>query len=77
MTPDIIVAAIAALAVVGASWATSRGAAWARVRDVEARMDRLELALGAERDYSQVLRDHIYKGLGPPPPARPAAEGGH
>lgn len=30
----------------------------------------LEL-LDAEREYAQALRDHIYKGSPPPPPARP------
>ncbi|WP_367147234.1 hypothetical protein AB0870_08430 [Microbacterium proteolyticum] len=35
-----------------------------------ARRAALEL-LDAEREYAQVLRDHIYRGAPPPPPPRP------
>jgi len=50
----------------------------ARAVAAEARADASETGrraivdlLDAERDYSRQLRDHIYKGSPPPPPARP------
>ena len=35
------------------------------------RADRLLAELEAEREYSRILIDHIYRGAPPPPPPRP------
>ena len=42
-----------------------------RVNDLWERVDRLELKLEMEREYSVVLQQHIMDGKPPPPPPRP------
>lgn len=41
-----------------------------QVQRLEARVSTLETALSDEREYTQALRDHIYRKLPPPPPQR-------
>jgi hypothetical protein len=70
-TLDLMIAIIGGLALIMAGWGTAKGVAWSRLKEVEARMDRLERELEGEYAYSRMLVDHIYRGLPPPPPPRP------
>lgn len=71
----IIVAAIGATGVVtGAlvNWKIGMtNSDRARIASLEARVDHLESDLRDEREYTGILRDHIYRQNPPPPPPRP------
>lgn len=41
------------------------------VKELRGRLDRLEAAYNAERDYSRTLQDHIYRNGQVPPPREP------
>ena len=71
-----------ALVTLGGSWLVSRGnartaditmlsTALARITTLETRVDSLETRLTSALSYAQRLRDHIYRGVDPPPPDWP------
>lgn len=41
------------------------------VTELRERLDKLEKAYYAERDYTRILQDHIYRGGSVPPPRAP------
>jgi outer membrane murein-binding lipoprotein Lpp len=74
----IIVAAIGALGVVTGALVNFKigmtNSDRDRIRDLEARVTELEDDREADREYIAQLRDHIYRGLPPPPPTRPTSD---
>lgn len=67
-TTGIIVAAIGALAIVGAGIVTAAGSAWVWLYR---RVLRAEAHNQALWRYTRDLIDHIYRGRGAPPPEPP------
>lgn len=73
--PDWLVTVIVAAIVASGTWATARvtmrSGAYARIRQLESRVDNVEKRNVLLWNYNRALVNHIYEGKPPPPPPMP------